>query len=278
MGTRVRDVLMGEFAELRYEPIDKRIRATIDGREVVDSKRAMLVWEPKRIVPSYGVPVEDVDGDLISAAAVEPSEADFGPAGAPQLDGRPVYSPSVPFSVHTSEGESLDIRAGGAELERAAFRLFDDALGGYVILDFNSFDAWYEEDELNVGHPRDPFHRIDIVHSSRHVRVERDGEVLAESTTPYLLFEPPLPVRYYLLPEDVSPGALRPSGTRTFCAYKGQASYWSLEHEEDIAWSYPKPLREAAEVTNRIAFFNERVDLVVDGAPLERPITPWSRR
>jgi len=154
----------------------------------------------------------------------------------------------------------------------------DPDLHGYVILDFDGFDEWYEEDERNVGHPRDPFHRIDIVHSSRHVRVELDGDVLGESSAPYLLFEPPLPVRHYLPPEDVRTDLLRPSETRSFCAYKGQASYLSYGDEADIAWRYPAPLREAAEVTDRIAFFSERVDLVLDGTRLERPITPWSPR
>jgi len=109
------------------------------------------------------------------------------------------------------------------------------------------------------------------------VRVERDGEVLAESAAPYVLFEPPLPVRYYLPAADVRMDRLRPSQKRTFCAYKGEASYWSLD-EEDVAWTYPQPLREAAEVKDRVAFFNEQVDLVVDGIPLERPVTPWSKR
>jgi uncharacterized protein (DUF427 family) len=271
----VRDLLMGELGELRYEPIDKRIRGTVAGRAVVDTQRALLVWEPKRVVPSYGVPVQDVDGELISAAAATPTGA---PVVEPELAGRPVYDPSIAFSVHTTEGDPLDLRVGGTERPGAAFRARDAALDGYVILDFGAFDAWYEEDEPNVAHPRDPFHRIDIVHSSRDVRVERDGEVLAQSTSPYLLFEPPLPVRYYLPPEDVSPGLLTPSDTRTFCAYKGQASYWSLDAEPDVAWSYSRPLREAVEVADRIAFFNERVDLVVDGTRLERPVTPWSRR
>jgi uncharacterized protein (DUF427 family) len=265
---------MGELGQLRYEPTEKRIRGTLGDRTVIDSERAMLVWEPKRIVPTYAVPVEDIDGDVgATSASGEPE-----PDGAPQLAGRPVYDPSVPFSVHTTDGEPLAIRVPGAHREAAGFRPFDDALAGYVLLDFDSFDAWFEEDERNLAHPRDPFHRIDIVHGSRHVRVERDGDVLAESATPYLLFEPPLPVRYYLAPEDVATERLRPSTTTTFCAYKGQASYWSLEDEEDVAWSYPEPLREAAEVTDRIAFFNERVDIVVDGTPLERPVTPWSRR
>jgi len=151
-------------------------------------------------------------------------------------------------------------------------------LSQYVVVDFDAVDEWFEEDERNLAHPRDPFHRIEIVHSSRSVRVERDGALLAASTRPYLLFEAPLPVRYYLPPEDVSEGILQPSSTRTLCAYKGQAAYWSLENEDDIAWSYPEPLREAAEVPDRIAFFNERVDLVVNGTRLERLVTPWSPR
>jgi uncharacterized protein (DUF427 family) len=272
----MRDLLMGELGQLRYEPTEKRIRGTLGDRAVIDSTRAMLVWEPKRVVPTYAVPVEDIDGDI---RATPPAAADGVHAiGAPQLAGRTVFDPSIPFSVHTADGEQLAIRVRGTDREAAAFRPFDDALAGYVMLDFDAFDAWFEEDERNVAHPRDPFHRIDIVHGSRHVRIGRDGEVLAESTAPYLLFEPPLPVRYYLPPEDVATDLLRPSTTTTFCAYKGRASYSSLEGENDVAWSYPQPLREAAEVTGRIAFFNERVDIVVDGTPLERPTTPWSRR
>lgn len=279
MGVRVRDLLMRELDTLRYEPIDKRIRATLGDETVIDSTRAMLVWEPKRVVPTYAVPVEDVAGEILSVpgtATGEPAGHGVPPMGAPQLAGRVVFDPSVPFAVRTTEGEPLAIR--GAAREAAAFRADDPALAGYVIVDFDAFDAWYEEDERNVGHPRDPFHRIDIVHSSRHVRVERDGVLLAESTRPRLLFEPPLPVRYYLPPQDVRGDLLRPSPTRTFCAYKGEASYLSLEGEADVAWSYPAPLREAAEVTDHVAFFNERVDVVVDGTRLERPVTPWSPR
>jgi uncharacterized protein (DUF427 family) len=273
MATRVRAALMRELGELRYEPTDKRIRATLGDHEVIDSTRAMLVWEPKRIVPSYAVPLDDVDGELIaSALRVDAANAIV----VPQLDGRPVYDPSVPFAVHTTEGQALDLKADAGAREGAAFRPADDALSGYVIVDFGAFDAWYEEDELNVGHPRDPFHRIDIVHSTRHVKIERDGAVLAESTSPYMLFEPPLPVRYYLQASDVSLDLLTQSTTRTYCAYKGQASYWSIG-DEDLAWTYREPLREAAEVTDRIAFFNERVTVRVDGRELERPVTPWSR-
>ena len=264
---------MGELGALRHEPTDKRIRAKLGDRTVVDSTRALLVWEPKRVVPDYAVPLEDVDAEI---AATPDGTADLDEGAAPVLMGRPVLDPSIPFAVHTAEGRPVTVAAGGREA--SGFIPDDPALAEYVILDFGAFDAWFEEDEPNVGHPRDPFHRIDIVHSSRHVRVERDGEVLAESTRPYLLFEPPLPVRYYLPREDVRLDRFEPSDTHTFCAYKGQASYWSLPGEADVAWTYPAPLREAAEVTDRVAFFNERVDIAVDGERLECPVTPWSRR
>jgi uncharacterized protein (DUF427 family) len=273
---RVRDLFMQELGELRYEPITKRIRGVLAGEAVVDSDRAVLVWEPKRVVPSYGVPLEDIACELSTSPDPGPdAESDVD---APRLGDRPVYDSGIPFFVHTAGGESLDIRVSGAERRAAAFRLFDDALDGHVVLDFDAFDAWYEEDELNVGHPRDPFHRIEIVHSSRHLRVEREGELLAESAHPHLLFESMLPARFYIPAEDVIPGVLAPSATRSICAYKGRASYWSIAGDEDIAWTYAEPLREAAEIRDCIAFFNERVDLVVDGTRLERPVTPWSPR
>jgi uncharacterized protein (DUF427 family) len=277
MSTRLRDVLMQELGVLRHEPIEKRIRATLGGETVVDSTRALLVWEPRRVVPTYAVPEEDVRAEVVPAGETSGADGVGIPAmGAPRLGSVPVLDPSVPFAVRSTEGEPLVVRAGGREAE--AFRATDPDLDGYVIVDFDGFDEWFEEDERNVGHPRDPFHRIDIVHGSRHVVVELDGEVLAESSAPYLLFEPPIPVRYYLPAEDVRTDLLRPSDTRTFCAYKGQASYLSYGEAADLAWTYPAPLREAAEVTGRVAFFNERADIVVDGARLERPITPWSPR
>lgn len=276
MGRRMREIFFEQLDELRYEPIDKRIRAMVGGETVVDSTRAVLVWEPKRVVPSYAVPVADLRADV---AAMPPTADDEpAPPNLPRLGERPILDPSVPFAVHTAPGEPVVLRAPGGEREAAGFRPADDELAGHVVLDFPAFDAWYEEDERNLGHPRDPFHRIDIVHSSRHVQVQRDGRVLADSRRPSLLFEPPIPVRYYLPPEDVATDLLRPSATRTLCAYKGEASYWSLADEADVAWTYRAPLREAAEVTGRIAFFNEQVDIVVDGERLERPVTPWSRR
>ena len=277
MSVRLRDVVMAQLDTLRHEPTDKRIRATIGDRTVVDSTRALLVWEPKRVVPTYAVPLEDVAGQIDAAAPTETAGPQGVPAaGASHLGERMVYDPSVPFSAHTTDGEVMRVRARGSDRVADAFRPADRDLADYVLLDFAAFDAWYEEDERNVAHPRDPFHRVDILHSSRHVRVEVGGTVLAESTAPYLLFEPPLPVRYYFAADDVRTDLFVPSDHLTYCAYKGEASYWSVGDEQHLAWCYRHPLRDASEVVDRIAFFNERVDLVVDGVRPERPITPWS--
>ncbi len=281
MGTQMRGLLASGLDELRYEPIGKRISAVLGGATVVDSTQAALVWEPRRIVASYAVPVGDVNGELAPAAAAV--AVGTGEAGVqlPGLSRRPVLDPSVPFTVHTVNGQVVDVRAGGQDRPGAGFRPADPDLAGYVVLDFRAFDGWYEEDEPNVGHPRDPFHRIDVLASSRRVRVELNGQLLAESSRPVLLFETMLPVRYYLSREDIR-AELSPTGTRTYCAYKGQASYWSAtvggQVIPDLAWTYQQPLHDAAQVGGLTAFFDERVDVVVDGERHERPITPWSSR
>ena len=279
MSIQVRELLASGFGELRHEPTAKRIRAVLGGETVVDSTRALLVWEPRRIVPSYAVPAEDVRGDLMPAgpAGADPGE-DVGVA-LPDVTARPVLDPRIPFVVHTTDGELTDLVAAGQERPGAGFRPADKDLAGMVILDFGAFDAWYEEDELNVAHPRDPFHRIDVLPSSRQVQLELDGEVLADSSRPVLLFETMLPARYYLPRADVT-AELIPGDTKTWCAYKGQASYFSVSVGgrlvPDIAWSYTDPRHDAVQVRDLIAFFDERIDVILDGERRARPVTPWS--
>jgi uncharacterized protein (DUF427 family) len=144
-------------------------------------------------------------------------------------------------------------------------------------IDFGALDEWLEEDEVQFGHPRDPYHRIDALSTSRHVRVSIGGEPVAESERAVVLFETGLPPRWYLPREDVR-AELEPSDHRTTCAYKGHASHFSVAGEEAIAWSYPEPEREVAPIKDRIAFYDERVELEVDGEPWEPPATQWSRR
>jgi uncharacterized protein (DUF427 family) len=278
MSSQMGALLASGLDELRYEPIGKRIRAVLGGGTAVDSTRAVLVWEPRRIVPSYAVPAGDIRGELTPAAAASGDPQDAG-VQMPALFDRPVLTPRDPFGAHTAEGQVVDVRIHGQDRPGAGFRLADPALAGYIVLDFGAFDGWLEEDEPNVGHPRDPFHRVDVLASSRRVRLELDGQVLAESSRPMLLFETMLPVRYYLPREDIR-AELSPSDTRTYCAYKGQAAYWSVAVGDrvvpDLAWTYQEPLHDAAQVRGLTAFFDERVDVVVDGERHERPITPWS--
>ena len=152
------------------------------------------------------------------------------------------------------------------ELPDTARSLDEHGLPDLVVLPFGEFD-WVEEDEPVIGHPHDPFARIDILRSSRHVRVELDGVVLADTQHPTALFETGLPPRWYLPAHDVDIAALTPSSTVTTCAYKGRASYFSApgEHGTDIAWVYRAPLREAEPIKDLIAFYAERTDTVVDG-------------
>jgi uncharacterized protein (DUF427 family) len=150
-------------------------------------------------------------------------------------------------------------------------------LEGLVSVDWDAVDEWLEEEEQLVGHPRDPYSRIDVRETSRQVRVSIGGETVAESSRAKVLFEAGLPPRWYFPRDDVRMDALEDSDRQTTCAYKGFASYWSVGEEDDIAWTYLDPLHDALQVKGMIAFFNERVDLEVDGELEERPRTQWSR-
>jgi uncharacterized protein (DUF427 family) len=257
MSTSMHDLLGQARRELRHEPIEKRVRASLGAKTVVDSTRAILVWEPRRIVPSYAVPVADIEAELSTAPA-----ADGQAAG--------VLHPGIPFRVHTTAGEPVSI----GDREGAGFRLADEDLASYVVLDSAAFDAWHEEDERVVGHPRDPFHRVDVRQSARPVRIEVGGDVVAETTRARLLFETNLPTRFYLPREDVRV-ELHPSSRHTYCPYKGEASYWSVDaggrRRDDLGWSYEQPLPDAVAITDLVAFWDERVDVFLDGERRERP-------
>lgn len=277
----MRDLIRGSIPELRYEPVTRRIRALLDGEPVADTREAVLVWEPRRVVPTYAVPSGSLVAALEDAGGSDPSRSDLVGLRLPEVTDAPVLDPSIPFAVHSTPGRSFDVIAARGTRPAAAFRPEDADLAGYVVLDFAAFD-WREDDDDIVGHPHDPFHRIDVRHSDRHVRLELQGTVLAESRRALLLYESLLPVRYYLLRDDVL-ADLAPSSTVTYCAYKGRASYFSVDLPgglpggDDIAWTYPDPLLDALPVQERVAFFDERLDAVLDGERQDRPVTPWSR-
>ncbi len=246
---RVADELL---PELRTAATAKRVRARYRGDVVADTRRALLVWEPRRVTPLYAIPDADLTLELVDIPATTP------PSALPHL------LPPGHFAWHTTPGRSL--AAAGQPDTEIAFRPDDADLAGWVVLDFGRFD-WVEEDQPVISHPHDPFARIDVLRSDRHVRVELAGQVLAESTRPMALFETGLPVRYYLPREDVRMDLLAASSTTTECAYKGTARYLSadLPGGADIAWYYDDPLDDAARVRDLPAFWSERVDLFVDG-------------
>lgn len=275
MATQMSGLLHGAIDDLRIHPVDKWIRAVSGGRTLVDSRRAVLVWEPRRIVPAYAVPEDDVAADLVptDGAGVSPRPVPAGPRGE-------VLDPSSPFAAHTMPGTPLTLRTPDGDFPGAAFRPADPDLAGHVVLDWNGFGQWYEEAEPVMGHPHDPFTRIDCLRSTRRVRVSSRGVTLADSSRAVLLFETSLPTRYYLPREDVATDLLEPSPTHTICAYKGQASYWSARVDgavlPDVVWSYESPLHDGVPVRGLLAFLTERadLDLEVDGRPQARPRRP----
>jgi uncharacterized protein (DUF427 family) len=240
------------------EPAFKRVRTYLGGELVADTTRPLLVWEVP-YYPAYYVPAQDVRSDVLAATATTSR------------------SPSRGTAQH------FTVSAGGKEAVDAAWTYPDspiEELRDTIRFEWNAMDAWFEEDEEVYVHPRDPYSRVDTLHSSRHVQVAIDGVVLADSVKPVLLFETGLPARYYLPQVDVRMDLLVPTETATACPYKGTARYWSYHAgstaAKDVAWSYPTPLAESLKVAGLVAFYNERVDLTIDGVPQERPRTPFS--
>ncbi|MEM9614719.1 MAG: DUF427 domain-containing protein [Actinomycetota bacterium] len=155
-----------------------------------------------------------------------------------------------------------------------------DELPDHVKIDWSSVERWFEEDEEVYVHPRDPYRRVDAQPSSRHVVVEVDGVMVADSHRPTILYETGLPPRYYLPPEDVRAEHLTPTDTSSGCPYKGVARYWTVTVDGtdhvDLAWGYDEPLPESAPVKGLICFYNEKVDLIIDGERLTSPRTKFS--
>jgi uncharacterized protein (DUF427 family) len=243
---------------VRLEPTAKRIRAYLGGEPVVDTIGACLVWED-RPYPAYYVPLADVV------------------AGALQPSARTEESPERGLARY------FDVVSERHTAAEAAWWYPDspvEALRPLVRLSWPAMDAWFEEDEEVFVHPRDPYARVDILASSRHVLVSLDGVRLAESGQPRILFETGLPARYYLPLSDVRLKLLRPSETVTRCPYKGTATYWSVQVGErlvpDLVWTYRTPVVESVKIAGLACFFNEHVDLTVDGVQHQRPVTAFS--
>jgi len=243
---------------VRIEQGQKRVRVFLGGELVADSATVKLVWE-KPYYPTYFFPQHDVRTELLT-----PTE-------------HTKRSPS------RGTAHFFTVKGGQLSAENAVYHHPESPvaeLKGHVAFVWEAMDSWFEEDEEVFVHARDPYTRVDILPSSRHVRVIVDGTIVADSRHPRLLFETGLPTRYYLPKTDVRMDLLTPTATQTRCPYKGTAQYWSVgvggKIHNDIAWSYRTPVEESIRIAGLISFYNEKVDIIVDGVPQHRPETVFS--
>ncbi len=237
------------------EPVPRRIRAVLGGQAVLDTVRALYVWE-RPFYPQYYVPLADVRRDLLIA------------------EERTQQTRRGAAALHA-------LRVGDIHRPHAA-RLFTSSqvagLTETVRFEWEALDDWFEEDERVFVHPRSPYVRVDALRSARPVRIELDGVVLAESSSPVMVFETGLPTRYYINRTEINFDHLLATTTVTSCPYKGTTTgYWSIQADDtvhpDLAWAYDFPALQLLPIAGMIAFYNEKVDIILDGQRLERPQT-----
>ncbi len=257
-------IATGSTADVRTEPCPRRIRVMVAGQFVAGSTDAIYVFE-KGHLPVYYFPRADVRWDLLEATTTT--------SHCPRKGDAEYWSVVVGDERRTDAVWAYPHPIAGME-----------QLAGYVAFWWDRVDAWFEEDDEVFEHARDPYKRIDVLQSSRHVEVFIDGVKVADSVRPRLLFETGLPTRYYLPKLDVRVDLLQPSATTSVGPYKGTAHYWSVQLPDrpagdlvtDIVWFYPAPIPEIPKIEAHLCFFNEKVDIVVDGVPQARPVSPWS--
>lgn len=239
----------GPEHRLFFDGFPRRMRAVLAGETVADTTRGMLLHETG-LLPVLYYPEEDVRDEMLEPAA---------------------HTTRCPFKGTASYwtaivGDRVAANAVWSYLEPP-----DSAkwLRGYRAIDWDAMDEWFDEDERIEGHLRDPYHRVDVRASSRHVRILLHGAVVTETRRPKVLSETGVPNRFYIPPEDVEPARLEPSRKRTVCPYKGRASYWSLRVGDmlldDAAWSYESPLENASKVAGHVCFLHDDLDVEVDG-------------
>jgi len=241
------------------EPVPRRIRAWLGARPVLDTTNALYVWEWPNY-PQYYIPLADVDADLL----VDEHQTEDTRRGPSRLHGLVAGDVVRPGAVHVYTDPVVE------------------GLNNTARFEWSALDRWFEEDEEVFVHPLNPYTRVDARRSTRRVRIELEGLVLAESSSPVTVFETGLPTRFYLNRTEVEFAHLEASDTVTACPYKGRTSrYWSARTGEtlhrDLAWAYDFPTRQLLPIAGLVAFYNERVDVVLDGVLLDRPRTHFSR-
>lgn len=237
----------GPAHRLLMQEFPRRLRAVFAGETVLDTTSATLLHETGLMPQSY-VPFGDIKEELL-----KPTD----------------HHTFCPFKGTASY---WSVVAGDRVAENAIWAYPEPNpeaqwLRGYAAFYWDAMDEWYDEDDRAEGHLRDPFHRVDVRNSSRHVTVRAGDTVIAETTRPLLLSETSLPNRFYVPPEDVDLDTLTPSETHTVCAYKGTASYWSVQAGgqtlADAVWSYPEAHGDAAAVSGYLSFGHDGLTVEV---------------
>jgi uncharacterized protein (DUF427 family) len=241
------------------EPSPRRVRAMLGGEVVLDTTEALYVWEWP-YYPQYYIPLAAVNPEVL----IDEQHTQKLRAGTARRHGLKVGDISRPGVARVYTGDDVA-----------------DGLADTVRFDWEALDAWFEEDEEIFVHPRNPYARVDALRSTRTARVELEGIVLAESSSPVMVFETGLPTRYYFNRTEVNYEHLVPTATVSACPYKGTTTgYWSVRVGEsvhpDLAWAYDFPTRQLLPIAGLIAFYNEKVDLTIGGQRLERPVTHFS--
>jgi uncharacterized protein (DUF427 family) len=230
------------------EPLRRRMRVRFGDRWIADSEDIVLLHEPGRYPIAY-FSRDDVEPGVLAAEAQRTEHRELG----------------VTAWFAVTAGERSVRRAAWCHI---ALPGHATVLTGRIAFAWRAMDAFYEEDDRIVGHAADPYHRIDIRSTSRHL-VVRDGErVIAESRGPLVLYESGFAPRWYVPRVDVDEKALTSVDGQTFCPYKGLASYYTIGERVRCAWSYVDAWPEVAAVRNLISFEPDNIDVELDGQRL----------
>jgi uncharacterized protein (DUF427 family) len=229
----------GPKHRLLLHPFPRRVRARFAGETVLDSTRGALLHE-SQILPRLYVPLEDLRADLLE---------------------RTDHATHCPFK---GDASYWSVRVGDRVAENAVWAYENpipesEWLRGLVSVYPERMDEWFDEDE-QVFRLRDPYHRVDARRSSRRIEVRHDGQLVARSDHPIVVHETGLPLRFYLAREDVAAALVR-SETTARCPYKGEATYWSLDGVDDVAWSYEAPLESMLVARGNVCFDAEKVEV-----------------
>ncbi|KAF2817834.1 DUF427-domain-containing protein [Mytilinidion resinicola] len=232
----------------KHESTPRRVRGLFNGAYAFDTIRAHYVWEIPNY-PQFYIPIEDFTSDAKLEIAKEP---------VPKTDG----------------GASLAVLTVGDKSTVKVISFKKGPLAGLVKTIFGAIDQWFEEETPIYIHPKDPYKRISILPSTRRVRVALDGVTLAETSASIFLLETSLRPRYYIPPTSVNWHLLSKSDTESGCPYKGTANYYNAEVNgkvyRDIVWWYQHPTMESAPIAGYLCFYNERVDVHIDGIKEDR--------